>query len=31
MQYGYARIIEALWNNDALGQQRMSLDEGTAD
>src|SRR6266540_2152844 len=31
MQHGYARIVEALWNNDACGQQRMSLDEGTAD
>ena len=30
MQHGYARIVEALWSNDAFGQQRMSLDEGTA-
>ena len=25
MQHGHARIVEALWNNDACGQQRMSL------
>src|SRR5262245_9428232 len=31
MQHGYARIVEALRSSDACGEQRMSLDEGTAD
>jgi hypothetical protein len=31
VQHGDAGIVEALWSNDAYGQQRMALDEGTAD
>jgi hypothetical protein len=31
MQHGHACIVEELWSNDTFGQQRMSLDEGTAD
>jgi len=31
MQHGHACIVEVLWSNDTFGQQRMSLNEGTAD